>query len=148
MVKGNFQMFSLQWVGGALVDPDILRRVFHSTQVPPAGFNRGHYRSPEVDRADRPGVAGAERGRAAALLRRGQRMVAEDAPYIPIWNRTNVVIAQRSLAGLARGARRGDFQMLRDARPPAGRLDHPLSFSISCRASEAYGEPGAGRRSA
>src|SRR5688500_12290223 len=49
VIKGNFQLFSLQWVGGALVDPDILRRVFHSQQVPPAGFNRGHYHNPEVD---------------------------------------------------------------------------------------------------
>ena len=46
VLQGHFQMFTLQWVGGALVDPDILRRVFHSTQVPPAGFNRGYYSNP------------------------------------------------------------------------------------------------------
>ena len=40
VLKGNFQLFTLQWVGGAVADPDILRRVFHSSQVPPAGFNR------------------------------------------------------------------------------------------------------------
>ena len=50
ILKGNFQMYALQWVGGALADPDILRRVFHSQQVPPAGFNRGHFSDPEVDR--------------------------------------------------------------------------------------------------
>ena len=50
ILKGNFQMYTLQWVGGALADPDILRRVFHSQQVPPAGFNRGHFSDPEVDR--------------------------------------------------------------------------------------------------
>ena len=32
ILKGNFQLMSLQWVGGAVIDPDILRRVFHSTQ--------------------------------------------------------------------------------------------------------------------
>ena len=42
ILKGNFQMYTLQWAGGAAADPDILRRVFHSQQVPPAGFNRGH----------------------------------------------------------------------------------------------------------
>ena len=36
--------------GGAVADPDILRRVFHSQQVPPGGFNRGHFSDPEVDR--------------------------------------------------------------------------------------------------
>ena len=42
MLKGNFQLFTLQWVG--VSDPDMLRRVFHSKQMPPAGFNRGYYR--------------------------------------------------------------------------------------------------------
>ena len=50
ILKGNFQIFSLQWVGGGLVDPDMLRRVFHSQQVPPSGFNRGYYENPDVDR--------------------------------------------------------------------------------------------------
>ncbi len=50
VLKGNFQLFSLQFTGGGLVDPDILRRVFHSDQIPPLGFNRGYYRNPDVDR--------------------------------------------------------------------------------------------------
>ena len=49
VVKGNFQLYSLQWTAGSLADPDILRRVFHSKQTPPAGFNRGHFNDPEVD---------------------------------------------------------------------------------------------------
>src|SRR4029079_4311830 len=48
MVKGNFQMYTAQFVG--VTDPDMLRRVFHSTQVPPFGFNRVHYQNPSVDR--------------------------------------------------------------------------------------------------
>ena len=32
-LSGNFQMFTLQWVG--VSDPDMLRRVFHSSQMPP-----------------------------------------------------------------------------------------------------------------
>ncbi len=50
VVQGRFQLFTLQWVGGAMVDPDMLRRVYHSTQTPPDGFNRGFYANPEVDR--------------------------------------------------------------------------------------------------
>ena len=50
VLKGSFQLFTLQWVGGAVADPDILRRVFHSGQVPPAGFNRGFFNDPRVDR--------------------------------------------------------------------------------------------------
>ena len=42
-----------------------------------------------------------------------QRLVARDAVYIPIWNKTNVVVARRSLAGLHVGAT-GDLLGLRD----------------------------------
>jgi hypothetical protein len=49
VIAGNFQLYFLQWAGGALADPDILRRAFHSSQTPPNGFNRGHFSSPEVD---------------------------------------------------------------------------------------------------
>src|SRR5688572_24616640 len=66
ILKGNFQIMSLQWVGGAVIDPDILRRVFHSTQVPPVGFNRGYYKNQEVDRLiDLAGAALSEPERKA-----------------------------------------------------------------------------------
>ena len=100
ILKGNFQLMSLQWVGGAVIDPDILRRVFHSAQVPPAGFNRGYYQNPDVDRLiDRASVAIDERER-KEFYGAAQRIIAEDAVYIPIWNRVNVAVAQKSLDGL------------------------------------------------
>jgi peptide/nickel transport system substrate-binding protein len=104
VVQGRFQLFSLQWVGGSMVDPDILRRVYHSTQTPTAGgFNRGFYNNPEVDRLldEASTTAGEdERRRAYAAV---QRLVAADAVYIPIWNKTNVVVARRGLTGLSLG---------------------------------------------
>ena len=51
VLKGNFQMFFLQWTAGATADPDILRRIFHSGQTPPLGFNRGYFADPRVDRS-------------------------------------------------------------------------------------------------
>jgi peptide/nickel transport system substrate-binding protein len=120
VVNGRFQLFSLQWTGGALVDPDILRRVFHSTQTPPSGFNRGRYSNPEVDRlldAASAATSDAERRR---LYSEVQRIVSRDAPYIPVWNKTNVVVAQRSLAGLHVGAT-GDLLGLRDVKRTTSR---------------------------
>ncbi|HEX4348328.1 MAG TPA: ABC transporter substrate-binding protein, partial [Vicinamibacterales bacterium] len=38
--EGNFQLYTLQWTAGSMADPDILRRVCHSKQAPPIGFNR------------------------------------------------------------------------------------------------------------
>jgi peptide/nickel transport system substrate-binding protein len=115
VLKGDFQIFSLQWVGGALADPDIIRRVFHSQQVPPAGFNRGYYKNAEVDRLiDEASRALSEEER-HAKYGRAQQLIAEDAPYIPIWNRVNVILAQPGFTGLHLPPT-GDFQSLRDVR--------------------------------
>ena len=113
VLKGNFQMFSLQWVGAAMADPDILSRVFHSTQTPPAGFNRGHYSNPEVDRLlDLAGAATSEADR-KNYYGEAQKIIAEDAPYISVWNRTNVAVAQPTLTGLHLNAV-GNFESLKD----------------------------------
>ena len=115
VLQGRFQLFTLQWVGGALVDPDILRRAFHSSQVPPAGFNRGFYTNPEVDRwLDLASAASSDDAR-KQYYAEAQRVIAIDAPYIPIWNKTNVLVAQQSLTGLHLGPT-GDFRSLRDVR--------------------------------
>ena len=63
VMRGNVQLYTLQYVG--VTDPDMLRRAFHSTQMPPDGFNRGHYANPEVDRLitrPAPPLDDAERG--------------------------------------------------------------------------------------
>jgi len=115
LVKGNFQMTSLQWVGGAMLDPDILRRVYHSSQVPPAGFNRGFYSNPEVDRfidLASKAIGEAERKR---LYGEAQKIIAEDLPYIPLWNRTNVIVSQASLEGLHLNPV-SDFRALKDVK--------------------------------
>ncbi len=113
--SGNFQMFTLQWVGGAMADPDILRRVFHSGQVPPAGFNRGQYRNPDVDRLlDESSTAEHEAAR-KTYYSAVQKIVAEDAPYVPIWNKTNVIVAQSSLTNLHVNPM-GDYTALKDVR--------------------------------
>jgi len=115
VVSGNFQIMSLIWVGGAMIDPDILRRVYHSQQVPPNGFNRGRYSNPEVDRlldSASMAVDDAERKR---FYRDAQKIIAEDAPYFPIWNRQNVIVAQHGLDGLHINPT-GDFAALKDVR--------------------------------
>ncbi len=100
VLSGNFQLFTLQWTAGALADPDILRRVFHSKQAPPDGFNRGRYSNPEVDAAlDAAGDA-QDPAQRLELFAQVQRLIARDVPYVSLWYKTNVVIAQRNLTGV------------------------------------------------
>ena len=95
VLKGNFQLFTLQWVGGAVADPDILRRVSHSSQVPPAGFNRGYFKDARVDRLLDEAAVTTDESRRRALYADVQRIVAEEAPYISLWCKTNAAVARR-----------------------------------------------------
>lgn len=115
VVKGNFQMVQMQWTSGALVDPDILRRVFHSQQGPPIGFNRGHYSNAEVDRLIDVASEAPDEATRRRYYGEAQRLIAEDCPYISLWNRTNVVVAQPELIGLRVNAV-GSFESLKDVR--------------------------------
>jgi peptide/nickel transport system substrate-binding protein len=115
ILKGNFQMMSLIWVGGAVIDPDILRRVFHSEQVPPVGFNRGFYSNPEVDRLLDLGTGAQTEADRKRYYAAAQKIIADEAPYIPIWNRVNVVLARRDLEGL-RITPTAHFAALKDVR--------------------------------
>jgi peptide/nickel transport system substrate-binding protein len=100
VLSGTFQLYTLQWTAGALADPDILKRVFHSAQVPPAGFNRGHYSNPRVDALLDEASAATDGVQRAELYREVQRVLALEVPYISLWYKTNVAVAQRSLTGV------------------------------------------------
>ena len=62
--------------------PDILRRVFHSQQVPPAGFNRGHFSDPEVDRLIDEASKATDYETRRELYGNVQQRIAEAAPSI------------------------------------------------------------------
>jgi peptide/nickel transport system substrate-binding protein len=113
ILNGNFQMYSLQWVGGALADPDILRRVFHSQQVPPAGFNRGHFSDPDVDRLIDEASDATDYDTRKRLYGEVQKRIAAAAPYISLWHRTNFALSDPRLTGI-RLSPQGDFLFLRN----------------------------------
>jgi peptide/nickel transport system substrate-binding protein len=125
VLKGNFQLFTLQWVGGSVADPDILRRVFHSSQVPPLGFNRGFYSSPRVDSLLDGAALETDENTRRAMYAQVQREVALDVPYISLWCKTNIAVAQRNLSGIHIPPI-ADFTFLKDVARTAAdsRVDH------------------------
>jgi peptide/nickel transport system substrate-binding protein len=48
VTRGEFQLYSLRWVGGN-EDPDIFEYAFHSSKFTPHGANRSFYANPRVD---------------------------------------------------------------------------------------------------
>lgn len=96
--RGNFQLYTLQWVG--VTDPDMLRLVYHSAQQPPVGLNRVHYANPEVDRLIEAASAATDEDARGRMYRQAQRVIAGDVPYVSLWSRTNVAIFQPDIHGV------------------------------------------------
>jgi peptide/nickel transport system substrate-binding protein len=80
---GNFQLYSLTWVG--LKTPDTFRYIFHSDSIPPGGANRGRYRSMQADRLIETAENEADIDAQVILYRQLQQLLLHDLPYVPLW---------------------------------------------------------------
>jgi peptide/nickel transport system substrate-binding protein len=113
VLAGNVQLYTLQWVG--VTDPDMLRRVFHSQQVPPVGFNRTYYKNPEVDRLIDLASAATSDDERKKYYSEVQKVVAEDVPYVSLWYKTNVAVLRPDIHGVRLSAQ-ADFLSLKDVQ--------------------------------
>ncbi len=98
ILKGNFQLYFLMWVG--ISDPDILRFVYHSNSIPPNGANRGGYKNPVVDRLIEEAEATYDPKKRKEIYSRIQKIVARDVVYIPLWYPDSVAVFRRGLKGV------------------------------------------------
>jgi peptide/nickel transport system substrate-binding protein len=110
-------MYTLQWVG--VTDPDMLRRVYHSKQAPPSGLNRVFYQNAEVDRLIEGAAAAVSDDERRALYSEAQQLIAQDVPYISLWDKENVAVAQAGLHGVHLSPV-ADFHQGQRAMPPSG----------------------------
>ena len=111
ITRGNFQLYTLTWVG--IRDPDIYVYTMHSSSEPPNGANRGRYRNARLD-------ALLDRGRRARSIEERrtiygdvQKLVAAELPYVSLWYSTNIAVMQRSVHGF-RLHPSGDLVSLKD----------------------------------
>ena len=113
MVAGNFQMYTAQFVG--VTDPDILRLVYHSSQVPRAGINRVHYKNPAVDTLIERASSAMDDGERRGLYGEVQQTIAREVPYVPLWYKTNIAVFQPDIQGVRLSAI-ADFTFLKDVQ--------------------------------
>ncbi len=95
--QGDFQVFSLSWVG--VVDPDIYRWILASNMWPPRGANRGRYANKQVDEwLKQAGQSDSrtERKRLYALV---ERRMARDQVYIPLWYEPVIAVSGPRMTG-------------------------------------------------
>jgi peptide/nickel transport system substrate-binding protein len=109
--SGNFQMYSLSWVG--ITDPDMLYYIFHSSNIPPKGANRGEYVNQRLDKLAGEGRATLNISRRKKVYSEIQKILAEDIPYVSLWYTTNVAVMNKSVHGFV-VCPAGDFISLKD----------------------------------
>jgi len=96
--KGNFQMYSLTWVG--VSEPDIFYDVFNSTRQPPSGLNRGGYSDPVVDKLVEEGRKVSALQDRRAIYSEVQKILARDLPIVPLWYERNYAVFGTNVKGL------------------------------------------------
>ncbi len=96
---GNFELYSLSWVGLQL--PDIYRQAFHSLSVPPVGANRGRYSSARVDALIAEAERAVDEETRTENFRRIAAEIAHDLPYVSLWHEHGIVITGPRARGYA-----------------------------------------------
>lgn len=92
---GNFQLFTLTWVG--LTEPDIYYYAFHSSQIPPTGANRGYYQNKELDQLVEEGRKILNQEDRIPIYYKVQEKIFNDLPYVPLWYENNYVASRNIL---------------------------------------------------
>jgi peptide/nickel transport system substrate-binding protein len=100
VMKGEFQFYSLRWVGYSNQDPDIFEDVFHSASFPPKRDNRGFYSNPVVDHLIDDGRRTTDQQKRKQLYGEVQRILADDLPYIDLWYFDSVVVHSHRVRNL------------------------------------------------
>ncbi len=95
--RGDFQVFSLSWVG--ITDPDIYRWILHTDMQPPKGANRGRYSNPQVDTWLDAAAVSEDINERKALYAKIQQQMAKDQVYIPLWYDAVVAVSGKRLKG-------------------------------------------------
>jgi peptide/nickel transport system substrate-binding protein len=111
ITKGNFQIYTLEWVGVA--DPNILHYIFHSSNIPPKGANRGRYVNSDLDKLLEEGQKILDREKRKSIYGQVQKILAEDLPYVFLWHGTHVVVARDRVEGFVIYPA-GDFTSLKE----------------------------------
>jgi peptide/nickel transport system substrate-binding protein len=113
ITHGEFQLYSLRWIGGN-EDPDIFEYAFHSARIIPNGANRQYYSNPRVDALIAKASTELDQNARKKDYAEIQEILAEDLPYINLWYFDNVMVYSKRVHGLEMNPS-GNYDFLRTA---------------------------------
>jgi peptide/nickel transport system substrate-binding protein len=99
VTHGEFQVYSLRWVGGN-EDPEIFEYAFHSSKIIPNGANRQFYSNPRVDALIDQARREADENLRKREYAQIQQILAQDLPYIDLWYFDNVIVYSKRVRNL------------------------------------------------
>ncbi len=99
VTHGEFQMYSLRWVGGN-EDPDIFEYAFHSARIIPNGANRQFYNNPRIDQLIDHARSETDQNARKQDYAQVQQILAEDLPYVDLWYFDNVMVYSKRVRNL------------------------------------------------
>ena len=99
VTHGEFQVYSLRWVGGN-EDPEIFQYAFDSAKIIPNGANRQCYSNPRVDLLIDRARTATDQSTRKQYYAQIQEILAQDLPYINLWYFDNVMVHSRRVRNL------------------------------------------------
>jgi peptide/nickel transport system substrate-binding protein len=87
-------------MGWGMTVPSWIGLVTRSDALPPNGLNSGWYDNPKIDPLLNAALAEPDAGKSAEIYRRVNKMIMEDAAYVPIIDDLQPVILAKSVKGL------------------------------------------------
>lgn len=101
--RGNFQLATLKVT--PVIDPDVLRLVFHSDSIPReengwGGMNRMRYRNPALDAILIRGREATDIAERRALYGEAQRILARELPLLPLVHEDAVGVVAADVVGV------------------------------------------------
>ena len=113
ITHGEFQVYSLRWIGGN-EDPEIFEYAFDTARIIPNGANRQYYSNPRVDALIEKARTELDQNIRKQDYAEIQEILAKDLPYINLWYFDNVMVYSKRVRGLELNPS-GNYDFLRHA---------------------------------
>ncbi|MES2965253.1 MAG: ABC transporter substrate-binding protein [Bdellovibrionota bacterium] len=93
--NGRFQLAIMRWTG--TIDPDLYRKAMATTEVPPAGRNRGAFSNPRLDALVDSGLSTEDFTTRKKIYDEVQEIAFGELAVVPLWYDTEVAVASTRL---------------------------------------------------
>ncbi|MBE8221427.1 MAG: ABC transporter substrate-binding protein [Bdellovibrionales bacterium] len=95
--NSNFDIALMSWSG--VIDPDIYRIAFHSSEWPP-GRNRSLYKNLKLDKLLERGIYALNLNSRKKIYNQVQKIISKDVAVIPLWHKKQIIISHKNILGL------------------------------------------------